>query len=326
MALTMTEVFQKILDNANIGKAVTDVGPGFALSIPLLMTLSLVSDVSVLPADRLREIRTDLTAAQAELSTRKAALCNILGEQGEPCQSQSTRERAEEGWVKGRRRIAQLSVTADAYREQARALAKAGKPVGDKEKAEGEAGLRQLELLAAQKELSEESAARLATLNNRETDARSLEFNMVSFANQISIVIAFSVVLGVLVSQITHLLLVDLLFAKSRAIKLIAKLPITIAQLLSKQDDELVKNYYRYMEGAINMVLPVLLTGHVFPRYAAQKLALSVSAVPLAIASWGVAVLLILVGFITYKSFISKRQSLADDVANGRIVLIPRVS
>jgi hypothetical protein len=321
----MNEVLQKIIDNANLGKVVTDVGPGFALSIPLLMTLSLSSGISILPADRLREIVESRKGAESEVARLKSGFCAILQNQGEAC-TEPPEDKAAEGWVKGRRRIAHLSVDVESYREYRRSQTKQGRSVPEDAGKRGDEQARQLEELNSQRDLTEEASARLESLRNQEADARSLEVNMVSFANNLSLIVAFSVVLGVLVSQISHLLFVDLIYERHPAIrKLREAAPVSSQQLMSKQDDELVKNYYRYTEGAVNSILPVLLTGFVFPRYAQRYAVLEAPQFLLMAAAVTVAALLLLVGFNNYKSFIKKRRALAEDVEKGQVVLVSRV-
>jgi hypothetical protein len=268
--MTINDILNKLLDNANLGKAVADIGPGFALSFPLLMILSLVANFSIFPADRLAEIRdSKAKAIQAERQA-KLGFCEILKAQNDPC----SKDDADEGFVKGRRRIAQLGIEVEAYQEGMRTAAKSGKGPAPANPA-GVQSLRDYELLVAQRELVEEAAAQVERYTNEETDASSLEFNIATFTRNMSAVIAFSVVFGVLLSQISHLVFVDLIFENTAAVKAIPKPSIPVT--LSKEDEELVKNYYRYVEGAINLVFPVFLTAAVFPTYADKKLNASVS-------------------------------------------------
>ena len=53
--MNFTDLVNKFLDNANVGKVVADGGSGLALSIPLLMILGLSSNMSVIPADTIKE-------------------------------------------------------------------------------------------------------------------------------------------------------------------------------------------------------------------------------------------------------------------------------
>jgi len=326
MAISFNEVLQKVLDNANLGKAVTDLGPGFALSIPMLMVLSLVSEISILPADRLKEIRDQRRATEKQVREHKEGFCPILNAQGQPCQ-RPLAQQGEEGWIKGRQRIAILSAEAEAYREKVRLLAKQARPLDAGQEKIGQETLRQLEPLLAQKEFVDEASARLESLSNQETDARSLENNLASFTNNISMVIAFSIVLGVLVSQASHLLFIDFLYGRFPPVKqILSSCAVTTEQLMSKQDDELVKNYYRYTEGAVNSILPVLLTGYVFPHYASQKLELTVSSMRLLTWTWVIVAVLATVGYRTYKSFLNKRAQLAREAADGKVQFISRLT
>jgi hypothetical protein len=69
--------------------------------------------------------------------------------------------------------------------------------------------------------------------------------------------------------------------------------------------DELVRDYYRYVEGCINMVGPVLMFALVFPLYAQARLS-GISTgylVTIAITSLLSAAALAIGGFFTYREY-----------------------
>src|SRR5687767_15614847 len=78
--MDFTDLVNKFLDNANVGKVVADGGSGLALSVPLLMVVGLSSNISVIPADT---IKTSLVPKQtsvfAEHLRKREAFCSELG-------------------------------------------------------------------------------------------------------------------------------------------------------------------------------------------------------------------------------------------------------
>jgi hypothetical protein len=78
------------------------------------------------------------------------------------------------------------------------------------------------------------------------------------------------------------------------------------AGLVTKEShDELVRDYYRYVEGCINMVGPVLMFALVFPLYAQARLS-GISTgylVTIAITSLLSAAALAIGGFFTYREY-----------------------
>ena len=97
------------------------------------------------------------------------------------------------------------------------------------------------------------------------------------------------------------------------------------AQLLSKQDEELVTHYFRYTEGAINMIVPVILVGFIFPLYARQRLNYDISFAGSVLVTAALAVMLAISGYKTYLSFVKKRKALAEAVAAEQVVLVPKI-
>jgi hypothetical protein len=326
MPVTMSEVLRRLLDNANLGKAIADVGPGFALSVPLLMLIALTTGISVVPADRLKTLDSQILAARAEVLTARAGfkdlLAGVSADLAEACDAggDTAAVKAERCYALALRTIAGLGADVEAH------AAAMKDPVKNKPDVDRLVPLRQAnDRLLAHKELHDAAVARLQTLENQRTDAESLQFNLVTFTDNIAAFIAFAVVLGILLSQLAHVGLVDLAYAKTPAVIAAEATPITIAQILSKQDEELVKNYFRYTEGAINMIVPVLLWGFIFPTYATERLSYGVNGWAMRIGGVFIAVVLVYSGYQTYLSFVRKRRDLALDVAAGRVILVSKV-
>jgi len=75
--MNFTDLVNKFLDNANVGKVVADGGSGLALSIPLLMILGLSSNMSVIPADTIKETLVPKQASVfAEHLRNREAFCS----------------------------------------------------------------------------------------------------------------------------------------------------------------------------------------------------------------------------------------------------------
>jgi hypothetical protein len=170
--------------------------------------------------------------------------------------------------------------------------------------------------LVSQRESVDEERERLDSLRNQTIDARSLELNLTSLATHTSGVLAISVVLGVVLSQVSRLVFVRLLYDRLLG----AKSRRPPARMLSNEErEQLVTSYYRYVEGAINMIVPVVAFALVFPRYANARLQLAdpVNAWTWAIAGLVLAGLLVAAGFTTYRSFREKEQELTGKAAES---------
>ena len=326
MPVTMSEVLRRLLDNVNLGKAVADVGPGFALSVPLLMLIALTTGISVVPADRLKTLDSQIQAARADVLTARVGfkdlLADVSADTARACDTGGDTDavKADRCYAQALRTIAGLGADVEAH------AAAMKDSVKNKAEVDRLMPLRQAnDRLLAHKESHDAAVARLQTLENQRSDAESLQFNLITFTDNIAAFIAFAVVLGILLSQLAHLGLIDLAYAKTAAVVEAEKTPITIAQILSRQDEELVKNYFRYTEGAINMIVPVLLSGFIFPTYATERLSYGVNGWAIRIAGVLVAVALVYAGYQTSLSFVRKRRDLALDVAAGRVTLVSKI-
>jgi len=332
MAINYPEILDKLLDNANVGKVVTDVGAGFALSLSLLMLMGVSTDLSVVPADRIREL-TEESRAQAEVvesqirAFEPLLACSLtlperdpaatIDGQGDPCEGRAAAVPTTNLYFLARREIARLSAeiaTIDRLIDARIAKGMVGRD-DIHDLARKKADLAAVaDRLVSQRESVDEERERLDSLHNQLTDARSLELNLASLATHTSGVLALSVVLGVVLSQVSRLVFVRLLYDRLLGKK--SKRPP--ARMLSNEErEQLVISYYRYVEGSINMIVPVVAFAVVFPRYANTRLQLTdpVNAWTWAIAGIALAGLLAVSGFTTYRSFREKEQELAGEVA-----------
>ena len=366
--ISWPDILDKFLDNANLGKFVTDVGAGYLLAFPLLMLIGLGSGLSVFPIDRLRDLDERLQNARVELENREAAFCpddpvcrrrsaddakKYYGDAARGLgEVDATQSAIRTAYLAGSQRVAQSQVMLDALKDR---LADRGATGGDAAalRDEYERRVTSLAQQAAQKAAVEEEAAIIERLEGELVDARSLDYNLTTITTNIGALLMFSVVLGVIVSQLSRFIFFNVLFdrqlgrdspiaeIKKRLFRLRVGLhgvdrkeerpapegakpaaavvdtrdvmrtdPQVFVQSDTKRDfDDLVKNYYRYAEGAVNLIFPVLFTSVVLPFYLDTRAHIA-HANAYYVASFvggpAVALLLGLSGFNTYKSFVEK--------------------
>jgi len=307
--MNFTDLVNKFLDNANVGKVVADGGSGLALSIPLLMILGLSSNMSVVPADTIKETLMPKQASVfAEHLRNREAFCSELGipkrpptprsEDPDPVQEQVLS--AQRCYLDGVREAARLNGELEILRSQYAADLKAAKVV-DATLAKQKEIQPTADRLSVQQEITEDSAARLAAAENELKDARSFGFNARTLTDNLSAILGFAFVLAVIGSQVARLLFINLIYDKLEKPKK-TKGPRASAQ----EFDALRANYLRYTEAAINMILPVLLFAFVYPKYSAERL----GGAPTAQFWWAggiaVAAALFFVGMFTYRSYLEK--------------------
>jgi hypothetical protein len=309
MALTIPQIVEKLFDTVNAGKIITEVGAGLALAVPTLMLLSLASDISVLPADRGLELKKKVAAAGEQVQKEKMKLRPILADIGGPDIGDLSQYDGDSLESLARREIAARTAELEVYDAQIAALIKTT-PL-PKDEIQKLLALKmplvvKVDRLVAQKDLVETAVERYRTAENLLEDSRSFANNMEVFTNNITATIAFSIVLGVVLSQVSRFLFVNMVFDK-----LIPRAKISTAEAVRRgwatQEafDDLIRGYYRYTEGSINMVAPALMFGIVFPMYAGKRLPeinggyLTV----LSILAIGSAVVLVLTGFFTYREY-----------------------
>ena len=306
MALSLPDILDKLLDNANAGKAVTHVGAGLALAVPLLMLVNLGSNLSVLPADRTRELAALRAEAVTDLEAQRRALRPLLAKVGTESAADVT-DQALYGWAT--REIARLSARVETIDSTVKAFM-AHQPVPKQDIAmaiDQKAGLAaQLDPLVSQKDLVDTAAERVQTLDNQLADAHSFSVNLEVFTNNLSAVMAFAVVLGVVLSQVSRLVFVNLIYDRWISRTRISSSAAIKAGLVTREShDELVRDYYRYVEGCINMVGPVLMFALIFPMYAQARLSGISTFYLLAIGMTSLlaAAALAVGGFFTYREY-----------------------
>ncbi len=317
MALTVSEVIEKLVDNANLGKLVTDVGSGLALSVSVVMLLGLAGRMSVLPADRAPELRKAVEAAEARLEADHTALRPVVqdffaGSAVPAPDSAALGATSDPDALVGlaRRAIAGSASRLEIIDAQVSALV--AKPTFSRSDVtalmDDKAPLAaRHDRLLAQLDLIDADQARLESAKNELTDALSFPNNIEVFTNNTSAVLAFAVIFGVILSQVSRLLFVTWIYEKRvpRQAALTSTQAVQTGKISRQQSDDLVRDYYRYVEGCINMVMPTLLFGIVFPIYASQKLPeISVTArLAVLVVAVAISAALAIGGFATYKEY-----------------------
>lgn len=308
MPLTVPQVVEKLLDTVNAGKVITEVGAGLALSVPTLMMLSLAGNVSVLPADMGKELKAARAEAVRILDEERNELGPVLAQVTDPKSVGTLKGDALESYA--RREIAARAAELEVIDAQINALLKSA---GAPQSAQIQELMKQkiplatrIDRLSAQRDSIEAARERLRTAENRLEDARAFGNNIEVFSNNITATIAFSVILGMVLGQVSRLLFVNLLYDR-----FVQRSPVSPAEAVrngwatQQAFDDLIRGYYRFAEGSINMVAPALMFGIVFPLYAQRRLPdvepwylLATS-----VLSIGSAMALVVTGFFTYKEY-----------------------
>ena len=345
MALNYAEFLDKIIDNANVGKVVTDVGSGFALSISIAMLLGLWTNISILPADRSKELAQEKSQIELRLQKEKEELRPLLIEAVQiKAEISNPKSKVSTGlnpriqnlnsispdmlYLLARREIADLNARIETLKAQLDDAIKisSGSEVQLKtllndlrHRLVGFASLH--DRLLVQKNAVDEENQKLVALRHQGENALSFSANAQTFTDNLITILPISVIFGVILSQISRLLFVILLFDKARK-WLLKRQPVkpTItayikAQKVTQEEyDALITNYYRYVEGAINMIAPVLLFGFAFPAYANSKLGVPHPISPITFGTLAVivALLLLISGFFSYDRFRQKEQELCE--------------
>jgi hypothetical protein len=299
--MNFSELLNKFLDNANLGKIVADTGSGLALALPLLMQVGLSSGMSVLPADHARELKSKTASLRAEHVMHQEAFCNELAIPRRPLTTDPSGIRqqleAQRCYMDGVRRAAQLNAELAVVTAQYGADLKAGKNADDMV-------ARQTRLqpdadrLTVQQQFVEETAAKLDAAENELRDAQSFSFNMRTLTENLGAMLAIAIILGVIVSQVSRYIFINQLY--DRMVK--PKHPDS-ELATSPEFDSLRANYLRYTEASVNMIFPVMAFCVVFPRYASSRLEMSPNAFGWALGGILVSVALFFVGKKTYESY-----------------------
>jgi hypothetical protein len=296
MALNFTDIVAKIVDNASIGKVVTDVLPGLALAIPIVMLVSMWTSADLLPAQgrvglektkkglerTLEDLRKEQAAARTRLGTaidaiRRGKSCPTTME---AIATASSADKPLAAATNGTPAPAPVDsalalTTTMAIDQLVDRIRGAEGSLLDEKPVSGHLSclLPFVVEFDARRQATERQEKRLTEIGQQLSDASDISKNMQVFSNNLSAVLAVSVILGVIMSQLNRLVFVEFLFrwilpwALGKWFKPSPSGALAVAGVSQQERDALVSDYYRYAEGAMNMVWPLLLLGLVLPSY-----------------------------------------------------------
>lgn len=320
MALTVPSILNKVLDNATLGKIIADFAPGLAFAIPFLMVVNLLTGASIMPADQIMTLEQDLKTLKSQLDEQKQPMVNVLGDVPALANEQPDISYTLE-------KLYALTVLyATDFDTQVKSIDKLiEKPTVDKNDelpiidsmvAKRSELLPLHGRLESQKVVVDTLLERRKRLDNQLVKAHSFAVNVDTFTNNISLLLAFSIIFGVIISQFNRLLFVDRLYAnklEGDKDKVICVSVENQARFLSQEEkNNLVSEQYRYMEGSINMIWPVLAFGIVFPWYFCKRVSADLSIwliVPFCIL---LVVALYYSGYATYKRYRKKEKAVCE--------------
>jgi hypothetical protein len=302
--MNISEVINKLLDNVNAGKVVTDVGPGLLLVMSVLMVVGLGTGMSVVPLSARNALAKHVAAQEQRNQEAEQEMCRALAQPAGTPPHRCV--------VAGAQRIARLNATLEAARQQIAADQKANRASAAPVLADQAAAQNQADPLMVLQTLVEESRASLAAAQAQFADATSFAFNLRVVGENLTQLLALAVILGVIVSQVSRYLFIDLLFDNLLELKDTVTPPEVAA---TKAFEELRTHYFRYVEGAINMALPLLAFGIMFPLYSHLQILEDASPWSLDTFAWiggtlVTAIVLLLAAFDTYKSYTKKVRAL----------------
>ena len=309
MALSLPGIVEKLLDTVNAGKVVTEVGSGLAVAVPLLMLLSLAGRISVLPADRDRELSTALAQAHQRVVKEKEDLRPVLNDVLGADAGNLAALDGDALYSMARREIAGRGAQVEVVDAQIAALLKATPLPKDEIKllvAEKMPLATKLDRLVAQKEVIEIEIERQRSLENQLADARSFATNVEVISNNITATIAFSVILGLVLGQVSRFLFINLLYDRFVPRETVSQVEAVRRGWATQKDfDDLIRGYYRFAEGSVNMVAPTFLFGVLLPLYAWARLTETDWRYLIAIfaTSMFFSVALVWTGFYTYREY-----------------------
>ncbi len=368
---TLSSMMKQFLDNVNAGKLVTDVGPGLALTVPLLMLVAVLTATDLVPAQQVPHLRknyievytgvrrevekldailatdprqNDAYAAMAAVArlSRKPASPPRVAPSNEPKSTDESevhpRAPLPDAWDETERDASAALALLAADLATSRRFLNADPTPGT---------FVRIELLAANQKLIETKLAQLkaqraqlAEIRKTYDEATSVTKNLEIWESNIALVAGAAVVLGVIISQAARLIFFEFLFVliagaqriwrrfwapapdrpalitadtnadKQRAMTALLK---QRSPAFAAAYQDLVTNHLRYAEGAVNMAVPVLLFGCVYPEFAATFMPENSGSAPHASSvlrwSWFIGLCMIAGGCITYLRFREKERA-----------------
>lgn len=251
--LTLTDFLSKFIDVANLSKIVTDVGPGFLIGLSLLLLFNLMTDVPLLPFQRYGDIESRIGTTSQLTQTLDDRITNLRKER-----------------IQWQGRLAELNAAGDEKKN----------PALEKERAQITEQLSNSRQMETETKTRLEDAQKELTEHRSQLDAAgSLLNNLTLLEEHIVSVLFFSLILGVAFSQLAGQTFYND-FYRRRFYDQIAKVPADVLKYVKndegiptdvtyfrgtsiyteakqKEYESLIRDYYRYQEVAMNMIVPV---------------------------------------------------------------------
>ncbi len=352
---TLSNLMSKFLDNVNAGKFVTDIGPGLALTVPLLMLIAVITGGQVVPLQQAPNLRTQFRAAYEEMEELHEAIAPKLPEPANTA-FKTKKEKAKAPRAEKAHPADPLpsywdwfdSKAPDALKVADKLISEAwnvlNADITDENKKKHRAQLDGKSSLEKDLARLAPLRAKLIDLQKAYLDATSVTKNLEGWESNLVLIAGLAVVLGVIVSQAARFLFFEILFRfpylkQLRALRamLDGKQQNAALQKQVEADDhrdaqqaktallkqrspsfaaayqDLVTNHLRYAEGSVNMAVPMLFLGWIYPCFAEPLLdnasSAGLCAVDVRSAAWFVAVCLIGSGWFTYLRFRAKERA-----------------
>jgi hypothetical protein len=345
---TLSNLMSKFLDNVNAGKFVTDIGPGLALTVPLLMLIAVLTGGQFLPLQQAPHLRTQYREIYGEVERRfgliharlPAEFQNEIGARSR-WQLPDPTDPLPSRWERLDRH------SADAIAAMNKAHAKAEQHyIGESTRENRDIADRlEADKKRVEKELTVVGLLRpkLVELKQQYAEATGVTKNLEGWEPNLTLIAGLSLVFGVVVSQAARFVFFEFLFrfpflpqwralraslpgfrptaalqrqrVKDRRYERLKSKSTLLKQLspaYATAYQDLVTNHLRYAEGAVNMAVPVFLFGWVYPLFTAPFLDDGPPggghAEYVRIASWLTVFCMIGSGWCTYLRFRAKER------------------
>ena len=299
MSFALPELVLRMVEDASVGKIVSVVGVGFIFAVALALVISSLVGVSIMPIDRLHSLvdererqlesaqRLDKVAAgYSECVTRHLDL--KLADSGPDCSfdvgspgsiseprtkdvllAESVGLNLDLVLVELQERLRRQK----AGLEQISANLKVSNPVAVNAQIKQRREIDRRRELTAQYEttvsklvaLRGEAKSGQAALRQRITEATSISNNIAVLGSHVTALLVFSVLLGVVVAQVSRLYIMAIDYQQNSAAMSDKRVQLSPERRLERQ--RLIATKFRYAEASFNLVLPIVLLGHGLSNY-----------------------------------------------------------
>lgn len=326
--MNIVELIRKFMDNINLGKFVTDVIPGMLLTMALVLVVGKFGNLSIFPADQTGDIEQRSKKISKRIAHETGIIGTLLQEAGQdaPLSAETLEDSLLELYTRLLHKVEVFSVHAEALKAQIEILSKLPAEKLPPRRQELESLIKEREDLLlkanqfkAHKTIIDTLEVRKLRYQSKIEEQRALSKNVEVFNKSFSALLIFGIALGLILSQINRLLFIDLLFNSVYSIRRgdrktrdDAARAQAFSSILSDAQaketyDRIISQYYRYVEGSLNMALPLVAI------ITALTLYLNGSGLELILMvglSLVIAVLLYWIAYRNYTSFRTKEKML----------------